>query len=156
MSCRSQLYGLHTPGSGRFNIDYRQSSLSIGSSQTILAGDRLPWLTLGTENNYQPLKLCCWQVHVYRTCERIHYMDFPLFCFPSIGKHHGTKLNTSKLYFIRPDGYIALIFDEVDDRLREYLKRWGLEPSGNDISTAPSKAPLAEAAAYTEIGKLCS
>ncbi len=50
----------------QIGINYRHSALSSGAAGAIQGGDRLPWVeTAPGEDNFAPLALLKWQVHIY-------------------------------------------------------------------------------------------
>ncbi len=46
-------------------LNYRRSSLSDGRAGSVHGGDRLPWVTADSNDNFAPLTSLDWQVHVY-------------------------------------------------------------------------------------------
>ncbi len=97
----------------QITINYRHSALSEGSAGDVHGGDRLPWMTVGDSDNYEPLKAMAWQVHVYGTaspelsiwCER---RQLPLHVF-EWRKEYGTAgFAQDAIYLIRPDTYVGL------------------------------------------------
>jgi 2-polyprenyl-6-methoxyphenol hydroxylase-like FAD-dependent oxidoreductase len=118
-------------------INYRGSALSTGRAGAVHGGDRLPWLepaAPGDPDNYESLKSCSWQVHVYgdlpagltAECARL---DLELHGFPWRDAMASAGLARGAMYLVRPDGYVALANAECDvGALRDY---WGAQlPSG--------------------------
>ncbi|HEX9367762.1 MAG TPA: FAD-dependent monooxygenase [Vicinamibacterales bacterium] len=97
------------------SVNYRGSSLSEGRAGTVHGGDRLPWVTAGSDegDNFTPLTSLDWQVHVYgeatseiqAVCQeralRLHVFPWR----PEIGR---AGLRRQAVYLVRPDGYVAL------------------------------------------------
>ena len=52
-------------------VNYRDSSLSVGTAGKVHGGDRLPWVALASgADNFAPLTSLDWQVHVYGEAQR--------------------------------------------------------------------------------------
>jgi 2-polyprenyl-6-methoxyphenol hydroxylase-like FAD-dependent oxidoreductase len=111
-------------------ISYRASPLSNGSAGRAHAGDRLPWVE-GTDN-FEPLSVLDWQVHVYGTATaglrefaaraRLPLQEWP---WTKAAQHAG--LGKDALYLVRPDGHIGFARETPDvDGLRAYLGRFGI------------------------------
>jgi 2-polyprenyl-6-methoxyphenol hydroxylase-like FAD-dependent oxidoreductase len=96
-------------------VNYEGSSLSVGWTETVEGGDRLPWVQHadGDKDNFVPLKSLDWQVHVYgeaskemrATCET---RTLPLHVFPWRAEMRRTGLWRNAAYLVRPDGYVGL------------------------------------------------
>ncbi|WPG98592.1 FAD-dependent monooxygenase [Acrodontium crateriforme] len=84
-----------------------------GVSQSGLrAGDRLPWITFDTTDNFVPLNRNCWQVHRY--CEKAMDAEdliegVPIVYFLSTEKCRSQGLMPADDILIRPDGHIGMI-----------------------------------------------
>ena len=94
-------------------INYRQSSLSVGSVGELHGGDRLPWLRLEDNDNYRPLAATCWQAHIYGVASpeltawcQAHGLPLDVFAWRPSFEEAGFSQNA--LYLLRPDTYIAL------------------------------------------------
>jgi len=97
------------------SIHYEGSSLSVGWTETVEGGDRLPWVQHadGEKDNFAPLASLDWQVHIYgeasqemRTvCET---RKLPLHVFPWRAEIRRTGLWRNAAYLIRPDGYVGM------------------------------------------------
>lgn len=108
---------------------YRDSSLSQPSNQrgTIQPGDRLPWAETETSDNFTTLKGVSWQIHVYGEAtesllkwSRRRNVDLVVFKWES--KHGQVGLKKDVAYLLRPDHYIAGIFDgDLQSSMDEYL-----------------------------------
>jgi hypothetical protein len=94
-------------------LNYRGSRLSEGRAGTVHAGDRLPWVAIGSNDNFVPLTSLDWQVHVYgRAASQIEATciahSLPLHVFPWQGAMRRAGLQRDAVYLVRPDGYVAL------------------------------------------------
>jgi 2-polyprenyl-6-methoxyphenol hydroxylase-like FAD-dependent oxidoreductase len=96
-------------------IDYEGSSLSVGWTERVGGGDRLPWVehTNGGECNFAPLASLDWQVHVYgEASKEMRAMcvtrKLPIHVFPWRGEMRRTGLWRNAAYLVRPDGYVGL------------------------------------------------
>jgi 2-polyprenyl-6-methoxyphenol hydroxylase-like FAD-dependent oxidoreductase len=97
------------------NLDYRHSSLSQGRAGSVRGGDRLPWFQLAAipSDNFAPLSSLDWQVHIYgQPSPEIQSLcaarKLPLRFFPWQAGMSKSGLHRDAVYFIRPDGYVAL------------------------------------------------
>jgi 2-polyprenyl-6-methoxyphenol hydroxylase-like FAD-dependent oxidoreductase len=100
----------------QITINYRGSPLSTGEAGDVRGGDRLPWLAIGGADNYTPLAVPGWQVHVYGAADpelqawcTAH--NLPLHTFPWDVKCGQAGLAESAPYLLRPDTYIAFADD---------------------------------------------
>jgi 2-polyprenyl-6-methoxyphenol hydroxylase-like FAD-dependent oxidoreductase len=114
----------------QFGVNYRHSSLSVGTAGDVRGGDRLPWVRMGPgEDNFAPLTSLNWQVHVYGEARRgvpeaCAELRLPLHVFAWRPGMRRTGLERAALYLVRPDGYVALADPRADpDRLRRYFAR---------------------------------
>jgi 2-polyprenyl-6-methoxyphenol hydroxylase-like FAD-dependent oxidoreductase len=96
-------------------IDYEGSSLSVGWTEAVQGGDRLPWVehAQGSEDNFVPLASLDWQVHVYgEATNEMRAMcatrKLPLHVFPWRAEMRRTGLWRNAAYLVRPDGYVGL------------------------------------------------
>jgi 2-polyprenyl-6-methoxyphenol hydroxylase-like FAD-dependent oxidoreductase len=94
-------------------VHYHESPMSVGRAGRVAAGDRLPWISLGTDDNFRPLEALGWQVHVYGTATpdltkvcRQRGLALRVFVWRPAMRRAG--LARDALYLVRPDGYIAL------------------------------------------------
>jgi 2-polyprenyl-6-methoxyphenol hydroxylase-like FAD-dependent oxidoreductase len=118
-------------------IDYEGSSLSVGWTETVEGGDRLPWVQHadGERDNFAPLASLDWQVHVYgeatkemrAVCER---RKLPLHVFPWGAEMRRTGLWRNAAYLIRPDGYVGMA-DAVasTSAVTSYMDAHGIIPA---------------------------
>jgi hypothetical protein len=116
-------------------VNYRGSRLSEGKAGMVQGGDRLPWINVNANaDNYAPLASLDWQVHVYGEASSdlqasCASQGLPLHVFSWREGMARVGLQCNALYFIRPDGYIALA--TADDRanaLTSYLKAHAILP----------------------------
>jgi 2-polyprenyl-6-methoxyphenol hydroxylase-like FAD-dependent oxidoreductase len=116
-------------------VNYRGSGLSEGKAGMVQGGDRLPWINVNTSaDNYAPLTSLTWQVHVYGEASfelqaACGSQGLPLHVFTWREEMARVGLQCNALYFVRPDGYIALA--TAEDRasaLSSYLKAHNILP----------------------------
>jgi hypothetical protein len=103
----------------QITLNYRGCPLSEGAAGDVHGGDRLPWVTLGSGDNFSSLTAMTWQVHVYGSanarlreyCDRhalpLHVFDWQPAC-------QTAGLARDALYLIRPDTYVALANTQGD------------------------------------------
>jgi hypothetical protein len=96
-------------------IDYEGSSLSVGWTERVEGGDRLPWVQHadGAGDNFASLRSLDWQMHVYGEAAKemralCEARRLPLYVFPWRGEMRRTGLWRNAAYLIRPDGYVGL------------------------------------------------
>jgi len=101
----------------QIEINYRQSSLSVGQAGSVRGGDRLPWVpTARSEtfaDNFAPLALLTWQVHVYgeptsEVAAECAKLGLPLHAFAWTPDMSYAGIERGAVYLIRPDAYVAL------------------------------------------------
>jgi hypothetical protein len=102
----------------QLQIEYENSAISSGKAGHIKGGDRLPWIDDGTDN-FAPLRLLDWQVHVYGTpyeslCEACARMQLPLYAFVWSDAAKRAGFAQDGAYLVRPDGYVAMAADGRD------------------------------------------
>jgi 2-polyprenyl-6-methoxyphenol hydroxylase-like FAD-dependent oxidoreductase len=116
-------------------INYRGSRLSRGSDGGVQGGDRLPWVQTDGSDNFAPLTVIGWQVHVYGAakpalaawCEQQHV---PLHVFPWRGEYEAAGLARGVLYLLRPDTYVALAeASGTAEALDRYFGDQGIRPA---------------------------
>jgi 2-polyprenyl-6-methoxyphenol hydroxylase-like FAD-dependent oxidoreductase len=119
------------------SIHYEGSPLSVGWTETVEGGDRLPWVEHadGERDNFAPLASLDWQLHVYgeatqemrALCEA---RKLPLHVFPWRAEMRRTGLWRNAAYLIRPDGYVGLA-DAVasTSAVMSYLDGRGIFPA---------------------------
>jgi len=96
-------------------LHYRDSPLSEGSTGTLRGGDRLPWVSTGSDGafNFAALAAMNWQMHVYGAPEPglqalSDRRGIPLHVFAWQAAMKQAGLRRNAVYLVRPDGYIAL------------------------------------------------
>ncbi|MGA2190518.1 MAG: FAD-dependent monooxygenase [Steroidobacteraceae bacterium] len=97
----------------QITLNYRAKGLDAGKAGPIHGGDRLPWVRLGANDNYEALKHIGWQIHVYGAVREdlsawCGHHGMPLHIFPWVESMKEVGLRQSALYLIRPDTYVAL------------------------------------------------
>jgi 2-polyprenyl-6-methoxyphenol hydroxylase-like FAD-dependent oxidoreductase len=114
-------------------VNYRHSTLSVGTAGKVHGGDRLPWVDLGAAgDNFAPLTSLQWQVHVYGEAkdglrDACNDLRLPLHVFSWRPEIQRTGLKNGAMYLIRPDGYVSLAdADATPQRLRDYLSERSL------------------------------
>jgi hypothetical protein len=119
-------------------VNYRDSSLSVGSAGKVQGGDRLPWVPLGSgEDNFAPLTSVDWQVHVYGEAgsgvrEACAESRTPLHVFAWQPRMQHAGLQNGAAYLVRPDGYVALADPRADpEALRRYFRERGVHRGGS-------------------------
>jgi hypothetical protein len=113
-------------------VNYRDSSLSVGTAGRVNGGDRLPWVDLGSGgDNFAPLTSLKWQVHVYGEVgsgvrEACVGLGLPLHVFAWKQAMQVAGFKSAAIYLVRPDGYVALADPRADPGgLRQYFDRRG-------------------------------
>lgn len=114
---------------------YRDSPLNheSGGSETVQPGDRVPWAKTDSADNFETLQYLCWQLHVYGgpwpdLSEWCQKMNIQLIVFPWDKKYSEVGLKKDTAYLVRPDHYIAGIFEgeSILFKLNEYFSTHGL------------------------------
>ncbi|HWN58160.1 MAG TPA: FAD-dependent monooxygenase [Methylomirabilota bacterium] len=111
-------------------VNYRGSSLSVGSAGTVHGGDRLPWVKMDGAggDNFTPLTSLDWQVHVYgdakpelkALCDE---RKLPLHIFSWTPEMSQAGLRRNSVYLVRPDSYVGLADPEGSVRaVMSYLE----------------------------------
>lgn len=117
---------------------YRDSPISRSYSNrgTIQPGDRLPWAETKTSDNFSTLTGISWQIHVYgevpqdlaKWCRK---KSVELAVFKWESRHEQIGLKQDVAYLLRPDHYVAGIFDrDFESEVDEYLSSHGLQCLG--------------------------
>jgi hypothetical protein len=115
-------------------LNYHESPLSQGKAGEVQGGDRLPWVRPADTDNYAPLAVIGWQVHVYgeagpdlRSWCEAHRVALHEFAWTPVHQHYGLARNAA--YLLRPDTYVALADEAASpESLREYFGRLGVSP----------------------------
>jgi 2-polyprenyl-6-methoxyphenol hydroxylase-like FAD-dependent oxidoreductase len=96
-------------------IHYEGSSLSVGWTNGVEGGDRLPWVqnANGAADNFVPLRSLDWQMHVYGDASKelralCEARNLALHIFPWRREMRRTGLWRNAAYLVRPDGYVGL------------------------------------------------
>lgn len=116
----------------QIHIHYKKSALSRGKAGKVFAGMRLPWIEIGDSDNFQALRSVDWQLHVYgKASENLkrfassRSFEIHEFAWKPQMKKAGFKQDA--LYFIRPDGHVALAHTTQDLAvLQAYLDEFNL------------------------------
>lgn len=113
--------------------NYRGSTLCQVDTGLVQSGDRLPWVQIEQGDNFSTLRDICWQLHVYgEPGPQLHRWGekagVKVFVFPWNDQCTKVGLIKDAVYLLRPDQYIAGIFEEpfVESRLNEYFLARGL------------------------------
>jgi 2-polyprenyl-6-methoxyphenol hydroxylase-like FAD-dependent oxidoreductase len=94
-------------------VGYRDSPVSEGTAGKVAGGDRLPWVVASGADNFAPLDVVGWQLHVYGSVAS----DVAGWCgdrgiavrvFPWTQAHEQAGLERDALYLLRPDTYVGL------------------------------------------------
>jgi len=115
-------------------INYRKSPISAGTAGKVESGDRLPYVTLASRNNFDPLKSLDWQVHVYGTASAtlaaaMARRGIALHAFPWSPSAEAAGLARDAAYLVRPDGHVALAQSGQDPApVERYLDEWAIKP----------------------------
>lgn len=113
-------------------LNYHESPLSVGKAGNVQGGDRLPWVSVAGEDNYEPLAHIGWQVHVYGEakpdlkawCEQHH---IALHVFAWRPEHQKAGFAKDAAYLLRPDTYVAIADPQGSaNELARYLTTTGL------------------------------
>jgi 2-polyprenyl-6-methoxyphenol hydroxylase-like FAD-dependent oxidoreductase len=119
------------------SIEYEGSSLSVGWTETVEGGDRLPWVPNadGEKDNFVPLASLDWQVHVYGEATKemralCTTRKLPLHVFRWRTEMRRAGLWRNAAYLVRPDGYVGLA-DSVASTaaIASYLDARGILPA---------------------------
>lgn len=111
-------------------LEYHDSSLSVGKTGAVQAGERLPWVNSG-QDNYASLNQITWQVHVYGTAKPdlkawCNQYQIPLYEFKWQSAHQNAGLARDAVYLLRPDTYIAFTHAEGSAQVvSEYFSSQG-------------------------------
>jgi 2-polyprenyl-6-methoxyphenol hydroxylase-like FAD-dependent oxidoreductase len=119
-------------------VEYRHSALSSGGAGRVRAGDRLPWVELGTAvdsaDNFAPLATLDWQVHVYGSpaasiVDACKARGILLHAFAWRDEMRAAGLAHDAVYLLRPDGYVAFADPGAGaTALSGYLDAWDVRP----------------------------
>ncbi|ANU27097.1 FAD-dependent monooxygenase [Planococcus versutus] len=116
----------------QIHINYKKSRLSKGKAGKVFAGMRLPWIKTTDVDNFRALRSLDWQIHIYGQASK-ELKDFAAaqsleiyeFAWQPFMKKTGFKQDA--LYFVRPDGHVALANNTQDvNVLKNYLTEFEL------------------------------
>lgn len=119
----------------QITINYRDGPISSGGIGDVHGGDRLPWVSIGGIDNYEPLSAMIWQVHVYGAASNdlaswCTHRHVPLHAFEWQPAYEGAGLTRDAMYLLRPDTYVALARKSGDpEALDQYFADKGIRPS---------------------------
>ena len=97
----------------QITLNYRGGPLSRAAAGHVHGGDRLPWVPIDGEDNFETLSAMTWQIHVYGTASAELAAwgaghNVPLHVFDWRPEHEAAGLARDAIYLIRPDTYVAL------------------------------------------------
>ena len=97
----------------QITLNYRGGPLSRAAAGHVHGGDRLPWVPIDGEDNFETLSAMTWQIHVYGTASAELAAwgaghNVPLHVFDWRPEHDAAGLARDAIYLIRPDTYVAL------------------------------------------------
>jgi len=114
----------------QITLNYRDGPFSQGTAGQVNGGDRLPWVAVDGADNFEPLAMMTWQVHVYGSASAALTAwcageNIPLHVFAWRPEHEAAGLARDALYLLRPDSYVALADtsgtpDSLDRYCREH------------------------------------
>ncbi|KAJ5766769.1 uncharacterized protein N7511_004385 [Penicillium nucicola] len=119
-------------GGSQLICNYRGSSLSQdGATGMVQSGDRLPWTKMSQGDNFSTLRDIGWQIHVYGETRSLgewaQRRAIKIFVFQWDEQCAKTGLIKNAVYLLRPDHYIAGIFEgPVESELENYFSARGL------------------------------
>jgi 2-polyprenyl-6-methoxyphenol hydroxylase-like FAD-dependent oxidoreductase len=108
-------------------IHYPDSTLSRGAAGHIHGGDRLPWISDPSQDNFAPLASCDWQAHVFGApagdvAETLMQNGIALHVFELTDAARAAGFLAGALYLVRPDSYLSLVQSKADAKeLGSYL-----------------------------------
>ncbi|QIW95002.1 hypothetical protein AMS68_000520 [Peltaster fructicola] len=113
----------------QIHISYAKSPISDGQVGQVKAGDRLPWVDYGDDDNHASFDGVNWQLLIHGDASiellELKWIELQRFPFTKRARQVGIKENA--VYLVRPDTYTALVMERFDlDTLRRYVKRLGL------------------------------
>ncbi|EJP65021.1 monooxygenase, FAD-binding protein [Beauveria bassiana ARSEF 2860] len=115
-------------GLSQFVLDYTGTALAgggaaAGGGGTIRAGERVPWVKIGGQDNHDSLQHIEWQLHVYGTASeqlvawcKGDNNGMRLTVFEWVAEYGSAGFIKDAAYLLRPDTYVALIDAEADPR----------------------------------------
>ncbi len=116
----------------QIEISYEDSALSAGHAEYLRGGDRLPWFSDGTQDNFTALRSMDWQLHIYgepapELLNEARVLKLPVHCYTYNVAAKLAGLGRDAAYLVRPDGHIALALHlQESGALRALALRLGL------------------------------
>lgn len=116
----------------QIHINYRKSAISKGKAGKIFGGMRLPWFKTAEWDNFQPLRSCDWQIHIYGQARKelidfTHSQSLEIHEFAWEPQMRKVGLRQNALYLIRPDGHVAFANSaQKVGALKAYLNEFGI------------------------------
>jgi hypothetical protein len=116
----------------QIEISYEDSALSAGHAEYLRGGDRLPWFSDGTQDNFIALRSMDWQLHIYgepapELLDEARVLKLPVHCYTYNVAAKLAGLGRDAAYLVRPDGHIALALHlQESGALRALALRLGL------------------------------
>ena len=116
----------------QIQIHYEDSALSAGHAEYLRGGDRLPWFSDGTQDNFTALRSMDWQLHIYgeaapELLDEARVLKLPVHCYTYNVAAKLAGLGRDAAYLVRPDGHIALALHlQESGALRALALRLGL------------------------------
>jgi 2-polyprenyl-6-methoxyphenol hydroxylase-like FAD-dependent oxidoreductase len=110
-------------------VHYADSLLSEGKAGEVHGGDRLPWVRMGADDNFAPLRSLEWQVHVYGEIKEsfataCRELGLPAHVFAWSDGAEDAGIKRDAAYLVRPDGHVALASPEQSvTNLKAYVER---------------------------------
>ncbi|KAM3540186.1 hypothetical protein ARSEF1564_006878 [Beauveria bassiana] len=116
-------------GLSQFVLDYTGTALAGGRAAaaggggggSVRAGERVPWVKVGGQDNHESLQHIEWQLHVYGTASeqlvawcKGDNNGMRLTVFEWVAEYGSAGLIKDAAYLLRPDTYVALIDAEAD------------------------------------------
>ena len=97
----------------QITLNYRGGPISTGQAGKVQGGNRLPWVSVGGQDNFESLAAMTWQVHVYGRPDRklvdwCRAQGLPLQVFSWKTEYQTAGLARNAVYLLRPDSYVAL------------------------------------------------
>jgi hypothetical protein len=120
----------------QIRIHYAESPLSEGKAGGVRGGDRLPWVRIGSGDNFAALRSLDWQVHIYgRLSEPLEAacreLGIPVHVFgwSDVTGHAGLARDAA--YLVRPDGHVALASPgQSVNEMKAFVDRFRLRFTG--------------------------
>jgi hypothetical protein len=117
-------------------VNYRGSPLSSGTAGKVSGGDRLPWVRVAGQREYNFARLTSldWQFHVYGDAvpgmqALSDRQKIPLYVFTWHSDMERAGLRRDSVYLVRPDGYVALADAEQSvTAVTSYLNQRNIRP----------------------------